>query len=87
MSFSGIVTFKNAKALKEVAQFVPLDRLLIETDAPYSAPTPHRGRTNEPAYVLSTWRRKSPDLRDIPLETLIAATTNNFFQLFNQATR
>ena len=84
VSFSGIVTFKNAKALKEVAQFVPLDRLLIETDAPYLAPTPHRGRTNEPAYVLHV-AEEIARLRGLTLEEVGAATTANFFRLFPTA--
>jgi TatD DNase family protein len=84
ISFSGIVTFKNAKALKEVAQFVPLDRLLIETDAPYLAPTPHRGKTNEPAYVLHV-AEEIARLRNLSLEQVGVATTANFFRLFPSA--
>jgi len=84
ISFSGIVTFKNAKALKEVAQFVPLDRLLIETDAPYLAPVPHRGRTNEPSYVLHV-AEEIARLRGLALEEVGAATTANFFRLFPTA--
>lgn len=84
ISFSGIVTFKNAKALKEVAAFVPLDRMLIETDAPYLAPVPHRGRTNEPSYVLHVAEEISR-LRGVPIEKVGAATTANFFRLFPSA--
>jgi TatD DNase family protein len=84
ISFSGIVTFRNAKELKEVAQFVPLDRLLIETDAPYLAPVPYRGRTNEPAYVLHV-AEEIARLRGEPLERIEAATTDNFFRLFRHA--
>lgn len=84
ISFSGIVTFRNAKALKDVARFVPLDRLLIETDAPYLAPVPHRGRTNEPAWVVHV-AEEIARLRNQPLETIEAATTENFFRLFRHA--
>jgi len=84
ISFSGIVTFRNAKELKEVARFVPLDRLLIETDSPYLAPVPHRGKTNEPAYVLHV-AEEIARLRGEPLERIEAATTDNFFRLFRHA--
>ncbi|MDP2816356.1 MAG: TatD family hydrolase [Rectinemataceae bacterium] len=85
ISLSGIVTFKNSLQIKEVAKFVPLDRLLIETDAPYLAPVPHRGKTNEPAYVRYV-AEEIARLRDIPLEVLAASTTDNFFRLFHKAT-
>jgi TatD DNase family protein len=81
ISFSGIVTFKNAKALQKVAQQVPLNRLLIETDAPYLAPVPHRGQVNQPAYVTHV-AECIARLRQDTFETLAAATTDNFFQLF-----
>jgi TatD DNase family protein len=81
ISFSGIVSFKNALELKEVARRVPLDRLLIETDAPYLAPVPHRGRRNEPAYVRHV-AEEIARLRGISLEAVEAATTANFFRLF-----
>lgn len=81
ISFSGIVTFKNAKALKEVARQVPLDRLLIETDAPYLAPVPHRGSRNEPAFVRHV-AEEIASLKGIPLEQVAAATTANFLRLF-----
>lgn len=84
ISFSGIVTFKNAKELKEVARYVPLDRLLIETDAPYLAPVPHRGRTNEPAWVVHV-AEEIARLRDEPLERIETVTTENFFRLFRHA--
>lgn len=84
ISFSGIVTFRNAAQLKEVAQFVPLERLLIETDAPYLAPVPHRGKTNQPAWVVHV-AEEIARLRDIPLEQVAAATTANFFELFKHA--
>lgn len=81
VSFSGIVTFKNATALKEVARRVPLDRMLIETDAPYLAPVPHRGKTNEPAFVRHV-AEEIARLREIPLERVAEETTANFATLF-----
>lgn len=86
ISFSGIVTFKNAKALKEVARMVPQERLLIETDAPYLAPVPHRGELNEPAYVVHV-AEELARLRDTSVEAIAAATTENFFRLFAGAGR
>ncbi|THF56513.1 TatD family hydrolase [Pseudothauera rhizosphaerae] len=86
ISFSGIVTFKNATALKEVAARVPLDRLLIETDSPYLAPTPYRGKTNQPAYVVHV-AEEIARLRHEPLERIAEATTDNFFRLFRHASR
>lgn len=84
ISISGIVTFKNAPLVQETASKVPLDRLLIETDAPYLAPVPHRGATNEPAFVQHT-AHFIAGLRGISFETLAEATTNNFFHLFQGA--
>lgn len=84
ISFSGIVTFKNAVELKAVAQTVPLDRLLVETDSPYLAPVPYRGKTNQPAYVLHV-AEEIARLRELPLETVAQTTTANFFRLFSQA--
>ena len=84
ISFSGIVTFKNAKDLKEVARRVPLDRMLIETDAPYLAPAPHRGKRNEPAFVRHV-AEEIANLRAIPLAQVETATTENFFRLFRPA--
>lgn len=81
ISFSGIVTFKNAVALKEVAQAIPLDRMLIETDAPYLAPMPHRGKRNQPAYVKHV-AEEIARLRGVPLAEIEAATTQNFCRLF-----
>jgi len=86
ISFSGIVTFKNAKDLQEVAKWVPLDRMLVETDAPYLAPVPHRGKTCEPAYTADT-AAFIADLRGIELDELATATTDNFFGLFKKAKR
>lgn len=85
ISISGIVTFKNAKALQDVARTVPLDRLLIETDSPFLAPVPHRGKPCEPAFVADTARFLA-ELRGEPLETLAEATTANFYALFAKAT-
>jgi TatD DNase family protein len=81
ISFSGIVTFKNAKALKEVARRVPLERLLIETDAPYLAPVPHRGKTNQPGYVRHV-AEEMVRLKQAPFEQIAEITTANFFKLF-----
>ncbi len=81
ISFSGIVTFRNAKALKEVARRVPLERMLIETDSPYLAPTPHRGKTNEPAYVVHV-AEEIARLKEIPLDEVAEATSRNFERLF-----
>ena len=84
ISFSGIVTFKNAVSLKEVAMRVPLERMLVETDSPFLAPIPYRGKINQPAYVRHV-AQAIADLRAIPLETVAEATTRNFFRLFKQA--
>lgn len=84
ISMSGIVTFKNATALKEVAKSIPLDRMLVETDSPYLAPIPYRGKTNQPAYVRYVAEHVA-ELRGISLEEVAAATTQNFFRLFKQA--
>jgi TatD DNase family protein len=84
ISISGIVTFKNARDLQAAAKAVPLDRLLIETDSPFLAPVPHRGRPCEPAYVADTARFLA-ELRGEPIETLAEATTANFYRLFSKA--
>lgn len=81
ISFSGIVTFQNAKELKEIAQKIPLDRMLIETDAPYLAPVPYRGKSNEPAYVRFVAEHIA-ELRKLPFATIAEQTTANFFKLF-----
>ncbi len=86
ISFSGIVTFKNATALKEVAKHVPIDRVLVETDSPYLAPIPFRGKTNQPANVKYV-AEEIAKLRNIEFEQLATVTTNNFFKLFKQAKR
>ena len=83
ISFSGIVTFKNARALQDVACRVPLDRMLIETDSPYLAPTPYRGTPNVPAYVCYV-AEFIANLRDIPIETVAEQTSQNFFTLIKK---
>lgn len=85
ISFSGIVTFRNAEQLREVARRVPLQRMLIETDAPYLAPVPYRGKTNQPAYVRHVAEHLA-DIRGDRLETIAQATTSNFFELFKYVT-
>jgi len=82
ISFSGIVTFKSASALREVAKLVPDDRLLIETDAPYLAPVPHRGKENQPAYVVEVAKHLA-SIRGQSVETIAKLTTDNFNRLFN----
>lgn len=84
ISFSGIVTFKNATQLKEVAQAIPLDKMLVETDSPYLAPMPFRGKTNQPAYVKYV-AQEIANLRRISLDAVMQATTQNFFTLFKHA--
>jgi len=81
VSFSGILTFRNADALREVARYVPLDRCLVETDSPYLAPVPHRGKVNEPAWVAYVAARLA-ELKRIPLERVAQATSANFERLF-----
>lgn len=81
ISFSGIVTFKNAVALREVAAAVPLERLLVETDSPYLAPVPYRGKTNEPAYVQFV-AAEIAKVKGLPFEAVAEATTANFHRLF-----
>lgn len=84
ISFSGIVTFKNAFSIKEVAQKIPLDRLLVETDSPYLAPVPYRGKTNQPSYVKNV-AEEIARLRGISFEEISIASTENFFRLFSHA--
>jgi len=85
ISFSGILTFKSAEDLRAVARFVPMDRLLIETDSPYLAPVPHRGKTNNPAYVAHVARQLA-ELKQCPVETLGEITSRNFDRLFSGVT-
>ncbi len=84
ISFSGIVTFKNAVPLKDVARRVPLERMLVETDSPYLAPVPHRGKSNQPAYVKHVAEEVAA-LRGIAFDEVAAHTTRNFFALFRDA--
>lgn len=86
VSFSGIVTFKNSEELCDIARNLPRDRVLIETDAPYLAPVPKRGRRNEPAYVAYTAASLAQTL-DLPVDELGAQTTENFFRLFSKVPR
>ena len=86
ISISGIVTFRNADELRGIVRDVPLERLLVETDAPYLAPVPYRGRRNEPAYVAATAAAVAA-LKGIEPARLAAATTDNFFRLFKKAAR
>jgi TatD DNase family protein len=86
ISFSGIVTFKNALAIKEVARAVPLESMLIETDSPYLAPIPFRGKLNQPAYVRFV-AEEIARLKGVPIEAIAEATTANFFRLFKTANR
>lgn len=86
ISFSGIVTFRNADALRDVARRVPADRLLVETDCPYLAPIPFRGKTNEPAFVRFVAEQVA-QVRGTSLDTIAEATTGNFFTLFQDPSR
>lgn len=86
VSFSGILTFKRSDELRAIAAEVPAERLLIETDAPYLAPVPHRGHRNEPAYVVDT-AHVLADVRGIAPDLLSAVTTDNFFRIFNKIPR
>lgn len=86
VSFSGIVTFRNAEALREVAAKVPIDRLLVETDAPYLAPVPHRGKTNEPAWVRHVAERIA-EIKGLPLAMVADRTTGNCIELFGLPAR
>ena len=86
ISISGIVTFRNAEELRAIVRDLPLDRLLIETDAPYLAPVPYRGKRNEPAFVTATAQAVA-GLKGIAPETLAERTTDNFYRLFTKASR
>jgi TatD DNase family protein len=86
ISISGIVTFRNGEELRAIVHDVPLDRLLVETDAPYLAPVPYRGKRNEPAFVAATAAAVAA-LKGIDPDALAAATTDNFFRLFQKAQR
>ena len=82
ISFSGILTFKNAQDLRDVAAFVPLERMLIETDSPYLAPVPHRGKTNNPSYVPFV-AKQIADIKGVTVEAVAEATSRNFDRLFS----
>ena len=84
ISISGIVTFRNAEELRAIVRDVPLDRLLVETDAPYLAPVPYRGKRNEPAFVAATATAVAT-LKSVDLQHLAAVTRDNFFRLFTKA--
>jgi TatD DNase family protein len=86
VSFSGILTFKRSEDLRAIAAEVPLDRLLVETDAPYLAPVPHRGQRNEPSYVADTAAILA-SVKGVAPEALASATTDNFFRLFSKVPR
>jgi TatD DNase family protein len=86
LSFSGILTFKRADELRSIAAEAPMERLLVETDAPYLAPVPHRGQRNEPAYVVET-AKVLADVKGVSIETLAAATSDNFHRLFSKVPR
>ncbi|MFW5332128.1 TatD family hydrolase [Hydrogenophaga sp. ZJX-1] len=83
ISFSGILTFRNASDLREIARFVPLDRMLIETDSPYLAPVPHRGKTNNPSFVPFV-AQQIAEVRGVAVEVVAEATSRNFEQVFNR---
>ena len=86
ISLSGIISFKNAQGIRDAVKDVPLDRLLVETDAPYLAPAPHRGKRNEPSFVIHT-NKMLADIKGIPEEECARITTDNFFHLFGRARR
>ena len=86
VSFSGVITFKKNEALRSVAAAIPEDRILVETDAPYLAPEPFRGKRNEPAYVTNTARALA-DARSTDYEAISKQTTDNFFRLFSKVPR
>jgi TatD DNase family protein len=86
ISFSGILTFKNAQSIRDAAAFVPLDRILIETDSPYLAPSPYRGKTNTPAYVPFV-AQELARVKGVSVEEIAKITTDNYFKLFKGAVR
>jgi TatD DNase family protein len=86
VSFTGILTFKNSQALRDIAAALPAERVLVETDAPYLAPLPHRGKRNEPSYVVETAKMLA-QARGVSLEEITRQTTENFFRLFNKVPR
>jgi TatD DNase family protein len=86
ISFTGILTFKNSHELRAIAAALPAERILVETDAPYLAPGRHRGKRNEPAFVIET-ARVLAETRGVSLEEIALQTTENFFQLFSKVPR
>ncbi len=86
LSFSGILTFNKAEELREIALRAPIDKVLVETDAPFLAPAPNRGKTNEPGFVVHT-ARKLAEIHDMSLGEISSITTDNFFRLFSKASR
>src|SRR5437016_6760711 len=86
ISFTGILTFKRSDELRAIAKSLPADRILVETDAPYLAPGPHRGKRNEPAFVVET-ARVLAQTRGVSVEEIARQTTENFFRLFAKAPR
>jgi len=86
VSFSGILTYKNAEDIRSTARIVPMDRLLVETDAPYLAPVPFRGKTNEPAFVVKTLEQLA-EVKEVPLKTMADITSRNFFALFAKVSK
>ena len=83
ISFSGIITFKKAEELREVVKQVPLEKILVETDSPFLAPVPHRGKRNEPAFTMLV-AEKVAELKELSVDEVAKATTNNFYELFNR---
>jgi TatD DNase family protein len=86
VSFSGILTYKNAEDLRVTAMALPLDRLLVETDAPFLAPVPYRGKSNEPSYVVKTLEQLAA-VRSLSADEMAKITSDNFFQLFSKVPR
>lgn len=86
ISFSGIITFKKSEELREVVRYVPLEKMLVETDAPFLAPVPHRGKRNEPAFTRHT-AELIAEIKQVSLEEVARITTDNFYQLFTRADR
>jgi TatD DNase family protein len=86
ISLSGIVTFRNAEELRDIVANVPVDRILVETDSPFLAPIPNRGKRNEPSFVVHTAARVA-EIKNIKIGALSRASTDNFFKLFSKATR